>query len=373
MIGRWLTGRILYIGEDILLLDGNGISTAATVEDISTARVVVIGKAHYFETIKHFPFHKAGEIKSAVLLDQNAYAPFPTARCFIRKIQQTDDGATVNLWLISPEALGILEKQFISLAIPESALFSFYADQISQIYQVDIDGKILLVWIGRNGAVQSIRSDSDGLYLEMFRRSIGREASSCPVIRISGQENYAAFLSETIAGLPVSGLYPFININPDALKLDSHLLRRGMYGVAAAFVIYLCLSLAIPYFVEKRLEKEDKEITAQSVEWVEKQNDIDQAVKKQRILADPINIYPSKYLLMTILCKVLPAEARITQMNISNNRVEIRGIAPSATDLLSALSETAGIQSTQFMSPVRKENKTGLDMFSLSFEFTGKK
>ncbi len=372
-VGRWLAGRILYIGDDLLLLDGKGSVSAASVEDVSTARVAVIGKSHYFETIKHFPFHKTAEIKSAVLLDQNAYAPFYTTRCLLRKIQQTEDGVTVNLWLVSPEAAVILEKQFISLVIPESALFSFYADQISQIYQVDLAGKFLLTWIGQNGAVQSMRSDNDGMDLDTFRRSIGRDAASCSVTRIRGLENYAVFLAETIARLSVRGLFPFIDFKPDAINLDSRTLKLGMYGAAAVFAIYLTLSVAIPYFVEKRLEKEDKEISSQSVEWVEKQNEIDSAIKKQKILADPINTYPSKYSIMTFLWKVLPAEAGITQMNISNNRVEIRGHAPSATDLLMLFSGTAGIQNAQFMSPVRKDAKTGQDLFMISFEFTGNK
>lgn len=355
------------------MMDGHGAVETASEEDIPNARVVVVGKAHYFETVKHFPFNKTREIKSAVLLDQNAYSPFSTTRCFIRKIHQTDDGATVNLWFISPEAAGVLEKQFISLVIPETALFSFHSGHSSRIYEVDLNGQFLLSWVGNNGAVQSLRSDNDGTDLDAFRRSIGRDAAACPVAKITGQKDYAVFLSETISGLPFNGLYPFANFNPNSVSLDSRMLKRGIYGAAASFAIYLTLSMAMPYCVEKRLEKEDTAISAQSVEWVEKQNEIDLAVKKQNKLADPINAYPSKYMLMTLLLKVMTPEARIIQMTVSNNRAEIRGEAPSATDLLTTLSETGGIRNAQFISPVRKESKTGRDMFTLSFEFNEKK
>jgi hypothetical protein len=372
-LGRWLSGRILYIGDPLLLLDGKGSVSPVSADNIPSIRVAIIGKSHYFEIIKHFPFQKISEIKSAVLLDQNAYSPFPATRCMIRRIHQADDGATVNLWMLSPEAAGIIERQFISLAIPESALFSFYADRISQIYQVDQDGISLLTWVGQNGEVQSMRTNGDEPDLNAFRRAIGREGSGCPITRISGMENYAVFVSETIANLPLSGLYPFIVFHPDAIKLDYRTLKRALYATMAVYAVYLTLSLTIPYFVEKRLEKEDKEVSAQSIEWVEKQNEIESAIKRQKILADPINMYSSKYLLMTLLWKVLPAEAKITQMNISNTRVEIRGRAPSATDLLTALSGTTGVQNAQFISPVRKDAKSGQDTFMLGFEFTGKK
>ena len=372
-VTRWLAGRILYVGDQVLTMDGSGTCETASEKDIRDARVMVLGKMHYFETIRHFPFSRAKEIKSAVLLDKSDYTPFPATRCCIRKLRQTGEGAAANIWLISSEAAQIMEKQLVSLVIPETALLAFHACQTSQIYEVALGLNSFLAWIGQNGAVQSVRSSGDTVEVEAFRRIIGKDATDSPVVRITGLKDYAALLSETISSLPVNGLYPFINANPYTMTFDSRVLKRGGYSAAALFVVYTILTVSIPCAVEKHLQKEDAAVSAQSVEWIEKQRQIDMAVKKQKALAAPIKAYASKYLLMTLLKKVMPAETRITQMAISDTRVEIRGEAPSATALLTVLSQTQGIQNAQFISPVRKENKTGRDMFALSFEFNGSK
>lgn len=372
-VTRWLAGRILYVGDQILAMDGRGMCGAASEKDIRDARVMVLGKMHYFETIRHFPFTRAKEIKSAVLLDKSDYTPFPSTRCCVRKLHQTGDGAAANIWLISSEAARIMEKQLVSLVIPETALLAFHACQTSRIYEVVLGLHSFLAWIGKNGAVQSVRSGGDVMEVEAFRRVIGKDATGSPVVRITGLKDYAAFLSETIGSLPVNGLYPFINANPYAMTFDSRVLKRGGYSAAALFVIYTILTVSIPCAVEKHLQKEDAAVSAQSVEWIEKQHQIDMAIKKQKALAAPVNAYVSRYQLMRLLQRVVPAETRIIQMAVSGTRVEIRGQAPSATALLTVLSQTQGIQNAQFISPVRKENSTGRDVFALSFEFNGGK
>jgi Tfp pilus assembly protein PilN len=370
LLGKLLSGQILYFGEEMLRIHRDGSVEKASPEDIHNARVVIVGKKHYFETIKQFPFHKLKEIKSAVLLDQEAYTPFPTTRCYIRKLQQTGEGVRVNLWFISPEAVNMLEKQFLSLAIPETALLSFHSRQITQIYEIDLAGKYLLSWVGKIGDVQSLTSDNNEL--DGFRRAIGKDAMSCPVVRIAGLGDYAVFLSGIIQDLSFKWVVPFVNFNLYSVALDPRQLKRGLLGMAGSFLLYMLLSVAIPYSVEKKLEKEDLAVSASSIELVEKQNQMDVAMKKQKILADPIGAYNSKYILMTVLREVLPAEARVSLLTISDNRVEIRGTTPSATNLLTALSDTKGIQNAQFAAPVRKDNKTSQDTFVLSFGFTGK-
>ncbi len=368
-VSRWLARRMLYVGDQILVMDSKKGCRAASEKDIRDARVVVLGKMHYFETVRHFPFNRAREIKSAIMLDRNACAPFPVLRCCIRKIHQTGDGATANIWLISSDAASMMEKQLVSLVIPETALISLRACQASQIYHVDLGVNSFLAWVGQNGAVQSIRSGGGTMDVDGFRRVIGKDATGSPVVQITGMQDYAAFLSDTIAGVSANGLYPFVNANPYTVTFDSRVLKRGGYSALSLFMIYTAVSLAIPYRAEKRLQKEDAVVSAQSLEWGEKQQQIDAAAKKQKALATPIDAYMSRYLLMTFLQKVLPAEARIVQMAVSGARVEIRGEAPSATALLTALSQGGGVRNAQFISPVRKESKTGRDVFALSFEY----
>ena len=372
LAGKWLSAKVLYLGDTLLSVREDGAVRDATSTDISTARVVVIGKKYYYETTRHFSFKKIREIKSAVMLDPGAYSPFPAGRCYIRKIHQTDDGVTVNLWFVSPDAAEVLKKQIVSLAIPETALFSLYSQEQSQIFEVNLKGKVLWSWAGKTGAVQSIRLDSRKADdLENFRRIIGQSAMACPVVRLSDWREYAAFLFSTVGAMPLNQLYPFVNINGYSVTFHPRSIKWGGYCAAVFFLVYTSLSVAIPYHTVKKLEQEEQAISAQASGLVEQQSQIEQTLKKQKVLAAPINAYSSKYQLLTMLQKVLPENTKIKQLNVSDNRVEIHGETPSATTLLTELSETKGIQNAQFISPVQKEIRTGKDTFTLSFVING--
>ena len=372
LAGKWLSKKVLYLGDVPLSLSESGAVQNASSTDISTARIVVIGKRHYYEATRHFSFKKIREIKSAVMLDPGVYSPFPAARCYVRKIHQTDDGVTVNLWFVSPDAAAVLEKQFISLAIPETALLLLHSREQSQIFEVNLEGKMLLSWAGKTGAVQSIRSDSRKADdLENFRRTVGQGATDCPVVRLTDWREYAAFLFEVIGEISLNHIYPFVNINGYSIALDPRAFKWGCYSAAVFFLIYTGLSTAIPYRVGQKLEKEEQAISVEAAGLIEKQNQIEEVLRKQKILAAPINAYSSRYQLLTMFQKVLPENTKIKQLNVSDNRVEIHGETPSATALLTNLSGTEGIQNAQFISPVQKETKTGRDSFTLSFIFNG--
>ena len=153
--------------------------------------------------------------------------------------------------------------------------------------------------------------------------------------------------------------------------MDPRAFKWGCYSAAVFFLIYTGLSTAIPYRVGQKLEKEEQAISVEAAGLIEKQNQIEEVLRKQKILAAPINAYSSRYQLLTMFQKVLPENTKIKQLNVSDNRVEIHGETPSATALLTNLSGTEGIQNAQFISPVQKETKTGRDSFTLSFIFNG--
>jgi general secretion pathway protein L len=87
------------------------------------------------------------------------------------------------------------------------------------------------------------------------------------------------------------------------------------------------------------------------------------------MLAERLNRYTYKLPLINLLNKVLPEETTIRQLTVSGNMVEMRGTVPKASELLGSLSQGHGVKNARFISPLKEDKKTGMEIFRLTFIF----
>lgn len=87
-IGSLLFKTILYYGQERYLVGREGRIRKADRGRLKKVGIVVLGKRHYFETSKTFPFTGIKDIKSAIRMDIASMAPFKTERFFVRKIAE---------------------------------------------------------------------------------------------------------------------------------------------------------------------------------------------------------------------------------------------------------------------------------------------
>ena len=366
--GRYLFPKVLYLAEEGYLLYRNGKIEKADPNSRDKVSLVVLAKKYYFESLKKFPFSSMKDIKSAVSLDLPSFSPFTTDLLFVRKIEQTDEGTKVNLWFIDgkiAERLKALSPLFI---VPESAFLSLPGGDGPRIYTISGMGeKRLFVHIGAHGSIKSMTSERDSLDLISFRRLIDVERDACPVTRISGMEEYFSFIRKIANEMPIRRLSPFLNLKALSFQSNRRTIKWGLGTAATIVALYLVFSIAMPYFVLNRLQEENKALSKGLSSLLKKEEMIERYHGKQEKLADKINSYTYKTAIISRLGRLLPKGARIWELRISGNRVEIRGAAPKASDLLAALSRGKGVGNAMFTSPLREDSKTRMEAFTVTF------
>lgn len=358
--------KFLYIGKKNYLIHRNGKIEVVKPDYREKNRLVILAKKYYFETLKSFPFSGIKEIKSAIAMDITAYSPFQTDSFFVKKIGQTDENTRVNIWFINNRIGNLLKDLSPLVVIPETALLSFLDEPVPMIYTIhNKDDENFLVCIGPERAVKSIISRQ--MDIESFKRIIGAGARDYPVRKILRFEEYLALFPGILYSLSLRNLSGFVNSDAFFLKINKVQLIMGLAATGLLFFLYTGLSGLLPYYVNKKLQKEDQALSIGLSGFLKTRELVDVYHQKQKELAEIINKYPYKLSLMNLLNTTLPEDTVIRQLTISGNIVEIKGVVPGASVLLEALSQANGIKNAKFTSPLRKDRKTGLEFFTLTF------
>ena len=371
ILNRFLFKKILFLGKGKHLIERKRVSLGAWEDKPERAGSVILAKRYYFETSATFPFSKTKEMRAAITMDMSSYAPFQTEYFFLMKVSEKDDGATVNMWFIDPALDSTLKTLSPRLIIPESALFSYFEEEKKQIYAIHNEEASLLVFKGSDGLTKSLMTQDADHTLEEFKRTIGAPANDCEVTPIRGMEAYLPLLGRTLHKMPFQRMLPFINRDPGSIAASRRHLKWGLGTAAGMLLLFFGISFMLPYVALSRLEAEDRTLSTNLREVLKKQDDLLYHYEKQGMFVDKINQYPRKIEVLGLLKDLLPPGTRIQQFNASGNMIEIRGVTPKGSELLSRLATGKGIKNARFMSGIKRNKKTGLEMFSVSFGYGG--
>lgn len=360
--------KVLYLEDESRIIYKDGRIERVDAGYDEKTRVVVIGKSLYFEAEKTFPFSSLKDIRSAIKTDITSFSPFETDIFIVRKISDTGERSRVNLWFIDKKIIKTLQALKPLLIIPETALLSFLNGDESRIYTIKkSDTENLLVYIGRDRSVKSITSLRGNPDIKHFQRSVGGDARDCQVKDFSKIEEYFGLFQAAFNAVPVNSIVAFRSYDFFTDNLKKNYIGKGLATAAVLFFIYMGLSVLMPYYAEKKLLGEDKELSQKLSGLLEKQEMVEIFHNRQKALAEKIDSYTFKIPLLNLLNTVLPEKVTIRRFTVSGNLVEMRGTAPKATLLLSALAQDNRVKNAQFTSPIREDKKTGMEVFVLTF------
>jgi hypothetical protein len=370
LITSLLVNRILYLGEKSYLVDKDGEIKEVGLDYAEKARLVILGKNHYFETLKTFPFSSVKEIRSAVKTDIHAFSPFETDLFFVRRIGETGEKTSVNLWFVNKagcERLQTLSPLFI---LPETALLPSVKGPYPIVYSVrKTDNDHLLSFVNEDGAARSMSLHGTQMDITHFKRAVGGDAKEYPVKAVTKWEDYLAMLQEALYDMPKKDFPIFTK--PDYLSMNFNK-RTWSVGIAVAaglFFLYTGLSVLMPYLAAKDLDAEDKAISSNLSGLLAKQDRIDSTYQRHIALAERLARYTNKTGILNLLNTVLPEDTAIRQFTVAGNLVEMRGMVPKATVLLSALTQVKEVKKAKFTTPLRQDSKTGMEVFTLTFVY----
>ncbi|OPX18849.1 MAG: hypothetical protein BZ151_12420 [Desulfobacca sp. 4484_104] len=232
------------------------------------------------------------------------------------------------------------------------------------------DGLLLLRVNGR-GESRSLLLPAAVADGDNFSRSLGTRPDA-EVKTFTALSDYLGFLHSALAGCRLPQLLPFVNRG----WATATRVKKPFYRCTAAaifiFCLYLGLAFFIPYSAEKGLKRENQALNARLSGLLQQRRQLDNLRRQQQQLAGTVNNYSSKIALFQLLAQALPPRTVIRQLNLSGNTVEISGLSPQASQLLSSLSQKPEISEARFSSPLREDRQSGMERFALMFRFSRK-
>ena len=358
----------IYLGRNVYGINTGGDIFTESPESKLGSRLVILGKQAYFEMIAEFPFGNVKEIEAAIAMDPETYAPFQTPLFFIRKIIRHDDKTLVNIWFVRPEIVALIDRMSPWLIFPETVLWCLGAYPGNGLHIVKMPAGYLFVHF-LDGAIRSTSAENDDTDLIAFLRSIGREASPADAVRTDHFETYLQYLRDAVPEIPLSELRPFFKFRLRASDFDMRSLKRSFALIGITIVLYLAGWVGMPIYFKQRLIVENETISAVLNDILERQAGTDALLNDVKQLTLAIKGYTPRTMLLNMLYKNLPTDTIITNMTIAGSKIELRGSAGQASQVLSSLSMDPGVEHPQFTMPMRKDYKTGRELFVLSFDF----
>lgn len=369
MSARMRSIKVRLLSPGYLAPQGTVRPLSGTAPSSGPHRLLVLAKETYFEKVQRFPFAGPGEIASAVRLDPGAYCPFSTDLFFFKRLKHPGGETDVNLWFVRPRAARLVTGELQPrpwVLVPETALLAGAAPGRERLYVVRRSCGWLLAYVDRNGLVRSTAAENDREDPAAFRRSLGREALAAPLVRFDDPEDYERHLGRVVSDLPLTALRAFsAGWAPDPARIAS--LKIPAVSVAVILALYGFGRLSLPLVLERHWKRENARLEETLSGVLELQAQLERTRRLYRTLAQPLSEYAPRLSLLTTLMHALPEGTRISELRVAGRTVELNGSAPKASDALARLAAVSSFQQASFNGPLRKDPKTGRDVFSLTF------
>jgi hypothetical protein len=364
-----LFSRVLYLDRTPAVLDRNGRQVKE--KELHTGfRTILLGKRTYFETIAEFSFSDLKDIKSAVALAPLDYAPFATDLFFVRKISRNQERTRVNLWFVRPGISDEIRQHRPWFIFPETALWSMDNGSFNCFYRLDQDMHQLMIHVDSEGGVRSspAKNTSGQDNMQTFRMSLGPLGHDNPVIRFRSREEYFHALFKCLSEVSVMNLVPFFRYLPGQKKMDMKMLIRRAAGVLVIICLFMGIRSGLPLYMKYQLMRENTALTRDMGEVLDRQAEIEPIRKRIQVMAGPITGYTPKVMLLDqIYTSLADRNTVIRRLTVVDKQVEIQGLSPRASEVITILSAVPAFTDVKLTQALKKDPKTGHDIFSVSF------
>ena len=340
----------------IVDVDGTALWEPVIADAPITKWLVVVGRQHYFETVRDYPIGNRNDVNSVL---KNEPWRFPHAGLRLNKIARLSTEAhRVTSWIIKPEVFHEIAGRPLWV-VPESACFTEL--KMGQSLAHERFGGTVFIAMTPDGLTSSCGQQG------AFEQRVGTHKLSAeneqdrPMLRISGSHASDAMLRGLFEILRVAPLRFFNGIQITALASYSWGKAAKLSAIMCAvylLVTSLYLSVAITW-VDYRLES-DRLAAEKSLS-----NRAAVILYRQKI--DEIRAAVSKFEPLWVTWDIfLDLKAMGTQfraVNSSRETVTLYLTAPRATSILDWLSRDERVVSAEFARPVR--NVRGFEEFAV--------
>lgn len=363
-INKLITGNLLYYDKKILSVNVKDSSVENQAGQNKKNGLIILGRSHYFETVKTFPFDNIRDIRNAISFDIGAYSPFKTELFFLKKIDESGGKTRVNIWFVKQEVAELLKLYTPRFIIPETYLFSYTSKKKESKLVINKENGEQLFVSAEDDIVRSLISNIELNAFIGFCRSVG--SSSMDKVDIKSSEIVNLF-EDVIHSMTFSDFIVFII--KDMISFEG-IIKQSKILISILTIVYIVYLGSYSYFVSTtldRLKTEDNSISTRITELIENRDKIRKDLAIQNELIRLFNDYTGKFELLERLDNLIPISADIDSLSIKDRNGEISGSATNAVDLINILTNNKMLTAVKFISPLQKDKKTGNERFRISF------
>lgn len=309
--------------------------------------LTIVSKTQFTEKSKDYPAISTNELNKILAVENES-----SIGSYFKIHREVADNVKVNIWNFH------LPNDFKSIPLPETLLLSKTGLSTS-IVQVQ---RQHLFWVAQlDGAVYSSNKTPIISKPELFAQSVGRRYEKELLVSIEPND-YASTLLNNVLKLGFNDIKNFVKFSKESLR------SAGASAIAssiAALSLYLLASSAFVYFQHNAVVKKFAEIEPQVAKSLSEQIAVDNHQLKY-IEYKPVVLEQSSVSLMWAVIADLKDSVEINNLRQVNGKIEVRGTAEKATDVLALVASHKYVQNAKFERPTRKSKNK--EMFVISFQ-----
>lgn len=367
---NWILKRIFKKG--ILYVDSQNFLQFSQKEKKYNASLLFLAKDTCFETIKEFPFSSVKDIKNAISSDIDEYSPFTTDLFFVRKIKETEGKTKVNIWFVKQNIADSIDQLSPMIVLPETFVFAFIRKMYPLFLKIEKqDEKDLFIHVGHDLAIKSMESNINKKGFETFLRICGSSSDieQENIFVYKNEKDIKQVLKTVFLNIPFTELLKFVNKKSYSFEILGKTGFKYLCIVCALLFFYSTICLFLPYQKKKELMAEDQILSKKAGDLIGKRDDLGKKLAQLNRFKNLVEEYQPKTSLIQTLIKTVPQNSLIKRLNVSGQVVEIEGIASDASAFIESLGKNKDIFDPHFISPVRKDKKTNMEIFKLNFKY----
>ena len=163
------------------------------------------------------------------------------------------------------------------------------------------------------------------------------------------------------------------NLLPANFRKETSLLTKSVHWLLSGLIFLLLMSVLVyPVWQEKlqvdSLKSQIKALEKDTHLVDMEQREIDQQLEQAQQLIDIKKQTPDLVKLLTELTHQLKDDTWLTNLQYSENHMQIQGQSPAASSLISLLEGTKYFSKVSFVSPLTQDKTTGLERFQISMD-----
>jgi hypothetical protein len=317
--------------------------------------VLILGREHYSESRKSYPLLRHRDLDMVIrgeLADEETTIYVPG--------EIDGDRREVNFYRLDRDVLEALPRT--PIVLPESLVL---AGALAEDAWADIDRDGYRYFLFDDG-----RSQPAGGALgapRLVALAAGMDPDSEPE-QWHGHEQLLGRLRKALMSLPANAWWACRNPLPRKTSLLDIAWRPIGLTAAAAVLGYLVLTTLYLQGTLSLREHALESIAPEVQEGLAADSESRRLGDRQRALAELWSSRADTQLLWAAVASALENGARIAQVQLTDERVSIRGYAPDAAGVLAALTASPHFDDVNFDAPVRAD-RNGRQNFTLSFVF----